>query len=342
MVPDGYKHSAAVTEDLELLQAHFAGSTGRRFVGFYCPILLAEEDVPLCMGHIVNASVPNSFRGRIPQRQDVDQFYGAFFEADFTGKVVARSMGLEKAINDPKMRKKLGLRLMLNGEEVPHYEDRGVEVRGHTQWSIVFGDGKPLRLMLKKSPEELEAMGERSIEVKFGRDNRIEALVSTMKAAYLTLFKLIGYPYAGNRDGSMIGYGALGRFFRENAGKRKVEVREAAKTFFLPYANMMRTVERYEGKQPLGTVEDGWGKICSAGELVFGIIVTIRTDKQFFDVLMPYFDDIRGIEAYREFMGNHDQSLRVHNCKIENMQMTVAAQTKERFWPKGEAFRFDD
>src|SRR2546429_236557 len=79
---------------------------GRPFKDFLCPILLTDEPVPLCMGHIINKACPNSFGGRIVQRADLDSFYGALAESDFTANIQARSMGgPEEALRDPTLRK---------------------------------------------------------------------------------------------------------------------------------------------------------------------------------------------------------------------------------------------
>jgi hypothetical protein len=55
---------------------------GNPFKCFYCPILQTDEETELCMGHIVNKSIPNSCRKCVVQRKDVDGFYGVVVEAE--------------------------------------------------------------------------------------------------------------------------------------------------------------------------------------------------------------------------------------------------------------------
>jgi hypothetical protein len=76
---------------LEELRADFARVNGKPFEHFYCPILLKDEPGELCDGHIV----PEAFGKRtIPQRKDVDNFYGAAAEADFVGLMQDKATGV--------------------------------------------------------------------------------------------------------------------------------------------------------------------------------------------------------------------------------------------------------
>jgi hypothetical protein len=64
-------------------QKGFTAVNGNPFKCFYCPILQTDEETELCMGHIVNKSIPNSCRKCVVQRKDVDGFYGVVVEAAF-------------------------------------------------------------------------------------------------------------------------------------------------------------------------------------------------------------------------------------------------------------------
>src|SRR5262245_16361152 len=55
--------------------------TGKPFEYFFCPILRTDEDVQLCRGHIVSDAFGSNLW--VPQRADVDNFFGAAIEADF-------------------------------------------------------------------------------------------------------------------------------------------------------------------------------------------------------------------------------------------------------------------
>jgi hypothetical protein len=204
--------------------------------------------------------------------------------------------------------------------------------------------GEPLLWVVKKRPDEIEALEVTSLELKIGKDCRVESLVSLIKATYLTLFKLLGYSYALSADGRKIGYATLGKFFREHRDKQS-EARKEARHFFRPYVNMMRTIDRFEGPRPLGTIEDGRARVCVMPDgKIFGIEVWIRANQQYYAVLMPYFDEPDGEAAYDEFMRNDDQTVRMHACQFdaEKMSLIVSEQSRVVFWPKnGVEFNFD-
>ena len=282
-----HKHSEKVERQLPILREDCTRVIGQPFKHFLCPILLDDEPVPLCLGHIINEACPNSFNGCVVQRSDVDGFYGSLVESDFTSNIQARSMGgPEKALRDSALRKKMGLTFVVDGKELKHYEYRGVDVPGHTPIAMHIGEGEPLQLVMKKTQEELDALMERGLEIKVGNDCRMSSVVTLVKAAYLALFRLLGYSYAISPAGRRIGHEILGKFYRAH-GHNIREAKKAALEFFRPYVNIMRTIDRFNGKQPIGTIEDQVGKACTtpSGKL-FGLIVFIRTDTHFFAVLM--------------------------------------------------------
>jgi hypothetical protein len=343
---DGYTRSERVQRRLLSLQADFMSVTGRPFEHFYCPIMLEDRDVPLCMGHIINGACPNSFKGCVVQRQDVDNFFGTFAEAAFTTNVQARSMKSGEALHDPELVKKLQPKLVVEGEVWPHYPDRGLDVpTSHTRISVQAGGGEGVHWVLKKKPEEVDSLKDTGFQLKLGRDCRLEALVSLVKAAYLTLFELLGYAYALGADGRRAGHDVLGRFFREHGSKRAEDARANALRFFRPHVNMMRTIEQFEGSIPQGTIEDRRAQACVTGDrTIFGLIVFSRANRQYYGVLMPYFDNPVGEAAYDDFMRSERQSIRVHECKVNGPTagITVQERSSETTWPKdGKAFSFD-
>jgi hypothetical protein len=138
-----FGHSETVEHNLTTLREDYARIIGRPFENYFCPILLEDERVRLCMGHIINEACPNSFRGRVVQREDVDNFFGSSFEADFTGTVQAKSMSLREALDNPQMSKKLQPKLVLNGEQCEYYHDRGAASPRHAKIAVDIGEGEP-------------------------------------------------------------------------------------------------------------------------------------------------------------------------------------------------------
>lgn len=103
------------------LRKDYAAINGSPFESFYCPILQTDEETELCMGHIVNESIPNSSRKRVVQRKDINGFYGAVVEADFATLIQARGKGLLGAVFDTTLSKKVRPKMMLNGEECQYH-----------------------------------------------------------------------------------------------------------------------------------------------------------------------------------------------------------------------------
>ena len=75
-------------DDLELAKriedcrADYAAVYGQSCENFFCPILLKGEKAELIRGHIVNEPLKSSSEW-VPQRKDVDGFYGSVVEPEF-------------------------------------------------------------------------------------------------------------------------------------------------------------------------------------------------------------------------------------------------------------------
>lgn len=169
-------HSSDVAKRLPSHQDDFTWVTGKPFSHFFCPILHEDEQTELCMGHVINEACPDSFGGRVVQRKDVDSWYGRVFEADFTARVRLSTMGLEKAIQDPQLRKKIPIRLFVGDMEVESFPDNGVRARGQTSVTFEVAPSVFVSRKVKKSREELKALvGEQRI--KIGRNDSAAVFV---------------------------------------------------------------------------------------------------------------------------------------------------------------------
>jgi hypothetical protein len=333
-----YRHSERVRRELAVLCADYEKVEGMPFEHFFCPILLKDEPARLCMGHIVNDAIPNSYGGTVIQRQDVDGFFGRHFEADYTTRMQAHSLTPEEAIAHPILSKKIPAKLKINGEEWPHYPDRGHAPPNHSRVMLNFGSKASLKWVVKKSPEEIAALGDTgTFEMAIGTDYRLPFLVSLIKSAYLTLFKLTGYSYSLGVGGQHIGHGLLGAVFSELNGLETDEVRKRSIDHFRPYVNIVRPIERFTGKTPLGTIEDHFARVCCTPKgSFFAIIVDVRAGESHFAVMLPVFDDADGVSAYFTFINSERTQLFTHNCQIDPDKVLVSQQLKEVNWPKGD------
>ena len=66
---------------IEECRADFERVKGTPFNDFHCPILLRDERTEMIRGHIVNEVLKASSEW-VPQRKDVDGFYGSVVEPD--------------------------------------------------------------------------------------------------------------------------------------------------------------------------------------------------------------------------------------------------------------------
>lgn len=339
-----YKLSADVAKRLPDHQADFTWVTGKPFDHFFCPILVEDKPAELCMGHVINEACPDSFGGRVVQRKDVDGWYGRMFEADFTVRVQVLTMGLEKAMQDPRLRKKIPIRIFAGNEELENYPDDDVEVPGHTSIEFDVGPGVLMSRKVKKSPEELQVLdGERRIEV--GKNDIVPVFVTLIKSAYLTLFRELGYAYALSRGGRFLGHDILGKFFLQHRDDENPVVKRAAPDYFRPYVNMMRVIDGFAGtgKDPVGTVEDGLMNAClTPNGKIFALKIFVRTAHKNFSVLAPYYDTPETKAAFDDFLVSDQQELVTRKCVIEAKKITIEENLTVISWPKNPAaFNFD-
>jgi len=184
--------SAEIERQLTRLREDYRALYGAPFTHFYCPILCKDEETELCLGHIVNEAIPNSRRTTVVQRSDVDRFYGAAFEADFTALLAAR-LRSPSALLLEKLPPRVDAKLMVDGEEFEYYRHvRGQVPSGHTMLLFESDDGKCTPLILKRPPQQVIAAEESHWRVVVDADMRLASLVSLIKAAFLTLFRLFG------------------------------------------------------------------------------------------------------------------------------------------------------
>jgi hypothetical protein len=329
-----------IRESLVPLQADYMKVSGSPFAYFYCPLLFRDEDVELCMGHIISKTWKNCCRATVVQRGDIDHWYGSIAEAEFGTFLEARAAGLQGVVQDEELRKQVKPKILVEGEECRYYPyQEGQSSPHHTHIELVPPTGDDfVRLVLKKHPSKMaEDQGKRWSMV-VDRDWRPPVIVSVIKAAYLTLFKLLGYGYALSSGGLEIGRFTLGKFFEENNGKSRSEVREEIPKFFRPYRHIVRPIKEFGGPAPRGTIEDKTVGICfgSSGR-PWAMMVFVRIDQDISAVLMPAFNHVDSLDAYRSFREEDDDRwLNVSEAtfKPEQGYWDTCRTPFRTFWPK--------
>lgn len=323
---------------LDQLRSDFVKVSGKPFKYFFCPILWADEDTELCMGHIVNKAFQDSAGTCIVQRKDVDGFYGSVVEADFEILVASKNKSLDEIILDPTLNKKIHPQITVDGKECKHYTFKGHKPSNHTRVQMQRNDGAAVEFVLQKSPAEVATIEKEKWEFVVERDYRIPAIASLIKSAHLTLFHIFGYRYALSAAGEHIGRHILGTFYCQNKGKSAKDVRKAADAYFCQFANIVRPVNLVGNTSIRGTIEDNKVFACygSSGK-PFAIGVFVRTNKHLHCVLVPEFVHLDEVRTYLDFLTNSNERLATKLCRYDRTREVWETSKEEPthiLWPK--------
>ncbi len=324
------RRDAAIEQRLRDLRADYKRTVGQAFAHFYCPILFRDQDVELCKGHIVNAAFSGS-SGWTLQRRDVDNFYGRAFEGEFLD-LQHRRHRPDEVVVDKTLSKRFRPKFVVEGRTVDYYVPKGIVPAQH---SLFLMDGKagPIRIALKIHPSKALALADANWQIRVEKDLRIPVVVSVLKAAHLTLFAMLGYPYALSPGGHFLGRAVLGEFFLANVGLRKPQVLSNAAPFFREFAHMVRPVAEAPPTFN-GTVADGLVYLCRSGEVTWGVIVLVRASKMLHAALVPVFQEPAGAAAFFEFLGGPQERIQAHRARFDGEQWIVEKDPAILVWPK--------
>jgi hypothetical protein len=284
-----------IQKDLERFRADYALLGEGPFKHFHCPILLKDEKVELCMGHVVNQSIPNCCRKAVVQRKDIDGFYGSLLERHFATAMRAKQTDVERMIFDPKLRRDIPWKLKVAGQEVDVYEPIKHHSESHPIVQIQSDIGGVLNLALKIAEEQLPDAG--SLQILIDRSYVPEATASLLKAAHLTMFSIFGYRHVFSPSGLMVA-DILRKFYEKNYRQERKEQAEAANVYFQQFAGMVIPLGGYNEGLLRGSIEDHRFIRCigSSGSW-YALGVLIRTDKTMHIVLLPP-DDATHMDTY--------------------------------------------
>jgi hypothetical protein len=331
--------NSKVRQRLENYRKDYEEVEGRPFDHFFCPILGADEPIvmpnELIKGHIINQSFENAPGIWVVQRSDVDNFFGANFEADFETLQYRKKLTPINLLTNKDFVKKFSPKILLNAKPVKFTSqaspppDRFVQVK--------LGDGPNVpSIGIKMSQQEfIEAAGERW-EFTMFKDVRIPALVSLIKAAHLTTFHLLGYRYATSAAGLFIGREVLGRFYRSNIGRPRKEVLVNAWSYFREFANISRPLLHVEVEYQ-GTITDRRVLVCYATSgHIWAQIVLTRTADQMHAVMLPVFDFADSVPTFLDFLKNDNERIEVATGEFdtEKRRWTVYGDRRQQHWPK--------
>lgn len=296
----------------ERLRRDYEKVTGKPFQHFYCPILQIDEDARLCLGHIINESIPNTSRKTVLQRADVDNFFGTVIESDFCAVLNADKPTVEQVLLNPHLSRKIPVKLFHENKEIPFYIDKGKSSLSHPTLTLQDGDTAIVKLKLKVSSDELPDAG--PIHFEMGRDFVPEATAAYIKAAHLTMFSLFGYDYCESASGVEMAR-ILKTFYCEAKELEGKERKALVESYFSEYSGMILPVHGFNPEVVNGSVEDKRYFFCkgASGDIfAFGVLVRanshmavvfLQPDKvERFDT---YFGFVKHIEKteFRYYLG---------------------------------------
>ena len=256
--------------------------------------------------------MPESLGGKsvVLQRQDVDQGFGSFFEAE---AVDAIRYGLDA-----------------NPLDVVHRGDPG-EMKQLTRrfdFQLLFGGGadKPLDASFRKKGDEVgfyvgeedltAVMGERSAQREFagriavGLDARSSILVTSLRSNHLAWFRMCGYRYVFSNEGIFVAWvlrSFYEKFIEPRRGSNRTKkgslvsrkVKQEVDGYCHQFANFIRPLhgpasEGLSEAMRQGTADTGRFMTLWDGDDWYGKISVVKLGNPRVGVMTPVTTDERG------------------------------------------------
>jgi len=271
---------------IDTLREDFQAETGNPFKHFFCPILHVDEPVPLCEGHIINKAF-GTCNAWVPQRQDVDNFFGSMVEADFISAVQDRSKPAFQKWIDPKLNRRYRPKLYSKGQGVQYYITKQIKsVPGQTPFVVVNPNGELLgNIVIKKAPDEAKKLRATDLQVvAVPPATFVPAIIaSVLKAAHLTMFNLHGYRHVFSTAGRYLA-GILKEFYEKYKNTEKRSLSQELAAAFRPHESLISPAILKNTPVLAGTVIDN--RILAAiggteGAFAFGVLIPASPDDAF-------------------------------------------------------------
>lgn len=322
-----------VASERESLRRQFASLVGNPFDHFFCPILFVDEDTELCQAHVVNRAFGTASSAWTIQRKDVDNFFGSMFEAKFVDLRFRQKDIAIKAFFDPDLYRRFRPRVLLDGNEIPHFIAKGTTPSRFARLTIEH-EGANVDLALKLSTN-IQVNGSSNWQFEVNQDFRIPAIVSVLKAAHLTAFTLLDYTYALGAGGAWLGH-QLGSFYVKNRGLTRDEVHRNAVVHFRQCARMVRPVSNAP-PAITGTVDDNWVHFCWSDDvndrIPWGLVFYVKTEEDLHATLVPAFEHEAGAARFAHFLESDGDTFDTSIARFHNSHWTVDKTRRRIEWP---------
>ncbi|WP_254512803.1 hypothetical protein [Anatilimnocola floriformis] len=291
---------------IEQYRADFKATTGKPFDHFYCPILMRDEQTEMCRGHVV-ADAFGTCGKWVPQRKDVDNFYGSVVEADLITVVEDRGKDPFRLWLEPNGRRLHRPRLEYDGTVWSHYFPQGdiPKVEGHTPILIEGSDGSNYKMVVKVPPSVLQSAENPKLSLIIERDYRPAVTASMLKAAHLTLFEIFGYEHVFRSSGQFLA-SILREFFDRFKSAKNVTEDDVA-DHFMKFERMISPIVLQDKTLLQGTITDRRFITCiSTNKDVFALGVIVRAKDDMFCVFLP---TDKSIDTYFSFLKEPPKSI---------------------------------
>jgi hypothetical protein len=307
--------NTALQERLEEFRADYASVTGHPFQHFFCPILFKDEPGELCKGHII-PDVFGTCSSWVPQRKDIDNFYGSVAEKDFFGFIEDRPKTPVDIWHNRDSRGRHSPLLKYNEKSVDHYfpkEGQSIPP-GHSPMRVV-SDGKTLcDIVIKDSTEEARKLSGKEFRIVIEQDYRPSIIASVLKAAHLTMFHMLGYKHVFSPAGIYVA-STLKQFFATHKGTTGKKRRQAFAAHFHQYGRMISRMVLIDRAVLGGTIVDSQILACIGGtEGVFALGVIIPVGNDACCVFLP--PEGNTIGTYFNFLNEPPPSILVRHLRF--------------------------
>lgn len=279
-------------------RADYEAYFGKPCKHFVCPILGRDEDVEMCRGHMVTLAQSDIW---IPQRKDVDNFYGSVVEADLATVVEDRGKDPWQLLLDPEKRPKHRFKMAHDGKPVGYYFPKPSHepVKYHIRLEVRNGDDETIcNIGIKKSASEFLAAENTRLDLVVERDFRPPVLAAMLKAAHLTMFRMLGYDHVDSPGGRFVA-DILKVFFEKHGGSHSA-AKGDVDPYFARFNSMVAPLVAHGEGFLKGTAEDNVLIACHAatqGIFAIGVIVKVNQDR--FCVFLP---SDQAIDVYFSFL----------------------------------------
>lgn len=301
---------------LEEFRNDYALETGQAFEHFFCPILLRDEPAELCEGHVIPAALRSGNKW-VPQRTDVDNFFGRAVEAELAEVIEAKEKGAYGVLVDRKLQRRFQPRIESEGSTIEHYFVKpSSAVPNHTPVRVATDQGQHIcDIIVKKTPSDIQSLVGAKIHLVVEADCRAAAIATTLKAAHLSMFRMLGYRHVFSPAGQNLAH-VLGQFYLANQAVQQPELKKAVDSYFLPLSPMVAPLLMEDESLLLGTLFDNCILTChSAGGGVFAVGVIVKAGGESFCVFLPG-DGPSMIDVYFSFLHEPPVSIMVRVARF--------------------------